>query len=369
MNTKTFIALFALSFSLFAGVLQQADALPYPTTFDPLNEGFTQEVYGIGNHFFGGVAFAPDGDPLVNSCVGGAGIMDRFDTATTFVHATGTVLHTSTTPIPSFGCGLSNHPDGFIYANTNAGVIKMDETGTEFSIAGNPLGGVGAGGNALGIAVQPGTNLVYYVNSGNDIEVLDTTTGISSLFLNIPDPSFIDEIVFSPDGSLLWLAQRSGGFRVQEIDTTIPALNPDTPLTNEPDGMALHIPTNTLFVNTLSGTLERVDLSVNPHTVTIFASGGFRGDLAEVGPDGCMYLTQAGTNFDDGSVGGENSLVRICPDFAQPPGVISEVGGEILSINSAALMIAGIQSSAIWMLPALAIVAGAAGFYLKTRKN
>ncbi len=45
------------------------------------------------------------------------------------------------------------------------------------------------------------------------------------------------------------------------------------------------------------------------------------------------------------------------------------VGGELLSIDSTTLLLAGLQSSAIWMLPVLAGAAGTAAFYLKTRKN
>ena len=47
------------------------------------------------------------------------------------------------------------------------------------------------------------------------------------------------------------------------------------------------------------------------------------------------------------------------------------VGGELLPIDSTALMLAGIQSSAIWMLPVLAGVAGSAFgvLYIKSRRN
>ncbi|HEX8091506.1 MAG TPA: HYR domain-containing protein, partial [Blastocatellia bacterium] len=54
---------------------------------------------------------------------------------------------------------------------------------------------------------------------------------------------------------------------------------------------------------------------------SVFASGGFRGDLTQVGPDGCLYVTQNGTRYNDGTVTNENSLVRICGGFAPPPGV------------------------------------------------
>ena len=47
------------------------------------------------------------------------------------------------------------------------------------------------------------------------------------------------------------------------------------------------------------------------------------------------------------------------------------VGGEFLPIDSTVLVLAGIQSSAIWMLPALAGIAGAAFgvLYIKSRRN
>ena len=45
------------------------------------------------------------------------------------------------------------------------------------------------------------------------------------------------------------------------------------------------------------------------------------------------------------------------------------VGGEFLPIDTTALMLAGLQSSAIWMLPILAGAAGVGTFYIKTRMN
>jgi len=45
------------------------------------------------------------------------------------------------------------------------------------------------------------------------------------------------------------------------------------------------------------------------------------------------------------------------------------VGGELLPIDSTALMLAGLQTSAIWMLPVLAGAAGASAYYIKTRMN
>jgi len=47
------------------------------------------------------------------------------------------------------------------------------------------------------------------------------------------------------------------------------------------------------------------------------------------------------------------------------------VGGEFLPIDNTALLTAGLQTSAIWMLPVLAGVAGSAFgiLYIKSRRN
>ena len=45
------------------------------------------------------------------------------------------------------------------------------------------------------------------------------------------------------------------------------------------------------------------------------------------------------------------------------------IGGEILQIDSISLLLAGIQSSAIWMLSALAGTAGAGAYFVRTRMN
>ena len=45
------------------------------------------------------------------------------------------------------------------------------------------------------------------------------------------------------------------------------------------------------------------------------------------------------------------------------------VGGELLPIDTTALMLAGIQSSAIWMLPALVGITGVGAYFVRTRMN
>ncbi len=67
----------------------------------------------------------------------------------------------------------------------------------------------------------------------------------------------------------------------------------------------------------------------------------------------------------------QNELNREChfdiiTEHEEPPRV---VGGEFLPIDSTALLLAGLPSSAIWMLPILAGVAGAGFYLIKFRTN
>jgi hypothetical protein len=45
------------------------------------------------------------------------------------------------------------------------------------------------------------------------------------------------------------------------------------------------------------------------------------------------------------------------------------IGGQIISINSVSLLVAGLESMTIWMAPVLAGAAGVTALYLKSRKN
>src|SRR5438034_10027273 len=97
-------------------------------------------------------------------------------------------------------------------------------------------------------------------------------------------------------------------------------------MVSEPDGTAFHASSPRFVVtNNTDGTMTRFDFPADdftqPPVRSTFASGGFRGDLSQVGADGCLYLTQDGTRYDDGTVTDESSLGRICGGFAPPPGV------------------------------------------------
>ena len=86
------------------------------------------------------------------------------------------------------------------------------------------------------------------------------------------------------------------------------------------------------------------------------------------------------TNDNNAVPGDVICIVSFDVDTSLGPTVISQtitvttpeptvVGGEFSPIDSTVLVLAGLQTSAIWMIPVLAGAAGATAFYLKTRKN
>ncbi|QNI31412.1 hypothetical protein H7849_20395 [Alloacidobacterium dinghuense] len=97
------------------------------------------------------------------------------------------------------------------------------------------------------------------------------------------------------------------------------------PIPGFPDGVAFHLDPDFVVTNNNDGTIFRFDFPDNDFTKTpvqtVLASGGFRGDLTQVGADSCLYAAQNGTRFADGTVSAANSVVRICPNFVPPPGV------------------------------------------------
>jgi len=86
------------------------------------------------------------------------------------------------------------------------------------------------------------------------------------------------------------------------------------------------------------------------------------------------------TFYTDNVIGGPGSFVLEAATFADFEKAIKDkilleicdtVGGELLSINTTALILAGAQTNAVWIMSALAAIGSVAfgAIYLKTRKN
>lgn len=299
-----------------------ADADHGPGTgqsFSFLQPGFTQELFAISFHFMGGVAFAPDGDPWVNDCSRfGGGELHRYDRQSTLPPFRGSSFHSETIVPSGSGCGLTNHPDGTLYTNTTDGVVNLDADSG--AVLRGPFGPTGLG---LGIAHDPQTGNLVYVGLDGTIHFVDPGFATTGVFSTASTGHTIDGISFDPTGEFLFLANLGPAFQVMVISRD-GSLVQQLPLPSGPDGISFHASSPKFVVTSnLDGTMTRFDFPdddyTQPPTETVFASGGFRGDLTQVGPDGCIYVTQNGTRFDDGTTALANSLVRICGGFAPTP--------------------------------------------------
>jgi uncharacterized Ntn-hydrolase superfamily protein len=354
-----------------------------PQSFLTLQPGFAQSLVAVtqlgtdADGFalvLGGIAFASNGDIWSAECVFSGTTLHRFSVSTTQPVTNGTAtIHPEVLPAVATqgGCGLTNHPNGFLYANSSQGVWQLDASTGLPTTGPNPMG---PAGNALGITTDPQTNHLVYAGADCHPTLVpgattctiwdfDPVAGISTPFVQTPHSvlPFVDGVYFDPTGSFLFVANRVDLEETQNYLTILsrpvgPVLVADTsqvvqsiPTVSEPDGVSFHATTPKFVVTndesddpTLAGTMTRFDFPGDDYTqpytastVTNFASGGFRGDLTQVGADGCIYATQGqwvdptlpGTRYDDGTQTTEDSIVRICSaaggGFAPPPGVSS----------------------------------------------
>src|SRR6185295_15322157 len=128
-------------------------------SFTSLATGFTQDLYGVTGDFvepefgiLGGVAFSPSGDVWSAECYFWGTRLHRFaHDATEAQH--GTSVHhdsvvdisevsqySSVLPYGAGGCGLVNHPDGFMYSNSMFGIWRLSPvTGLPVDADGQPI--------------------------------------------------------------------------------------------------------------------------------------------------------------------------------------------------------------------------------------
>lgn len=292
-----------------------------PFTF--LQPGFSQELYGVAPRLLGDVAFAPDADVWAPNCIGSA---TRFDQqATTVIHSTTVHPEAAGSPFPtSDECGVANHPNGFLYANSSDGVVKLDPQTAE--VVGGPFG---FAGSQTGIATDPVTGSLVYVRSDGGIEFVDSNFTSSGLFSGATFDLQIEGLTFDPTGTFLF-ATSQGSLRAPSGSLFV--INRDGGTVQEvrlellPAGVALHAaPDAFVVLSNRNGSMTRLDFPGNDYTQppaqSVFASGGFAGNLMQVGADGALYVTQEGTRFDDGTVTEDTSIVRISGGFQPPPGV------------------------------------------------
>ena len=193
------------------------------------------------------------------------------------------------------------------------------------------------------LAVQPGTDILFGTTVINDnafghpaLVTIDTTSGTASLvnLINTGDNADTNPIAFTPDGTLYMFSQ--GGNSLLVLNPNDASILDDIPISE----------------NNLKGLGSRSD--------GILFGSSIQQGILEIDPsDGSLVVI--GPNQNPDSI----TDITFVPDETQPP----VVGGEFLPIDNTALLLAGLQTSAIWMLPVLAGAAGVGAYYIKTRTN
>ena len=165
------------------------------------------------------------------------------------------------------------------------------------------------------LATDPGTGDLFFgqANSGSACTGAPTITRIEhptsahptfATYSSTPG-TYTSDVVFAPDGTMYAVEQgpiiacaaRISGPRSPTPPTvTTLACFPNFGIFAGSDTIAISARPGdapTLFVAGPDGTINKIDLTTSPPTVTAVLTGGTRSDGIIVGPDRCLYATQS----------------------------------------------------------------------------
>ncbi len=319
-------------------------------SFRSLPSGYAQHLYGVSSlkstaFPLGGVVVLQDGTVIATECRGPQTKLHVFDPTNTHTKS-GTQLHDESVSAQISGaCGIAFENvagQDYIFANLNdASSSDGDGTFGVARIAWPSLTvtkmAAAFSGNGLGIAVDPVTHNLVYVGAAcrltNPLPTtcplyqLDPVSGVVTTFASLPGGqfAFIDSLSFDPSGVYLFMTNRTtSGGELDVLDRAGQVVS-RTPIANDPIGIGFHVSPAFVVTNNTDGTMTEFDYPgsdyTQPASTKLFASGGSRGDMMQAGPDGCLYVTQLQTVYDNGNTDNANSIVQICPGFAPPPGI------------------------------------------------
>ena len=343
----------------FAAVATTAVQAGQFTTLDP---AYAQQIFTgplVGGP---GMAWTSSGNFLTRN---GSDILEYDPIASashlgTSVHPT-TVTHSISGLLggASYGYGIVNGTDGYIYSATGNGVQRIDPNTWVATTPGANLPGIAASvglGGGYGITVLPDGRIVYIAGAGtNEVYIYNPTASTNTLIYTNPT-GLIDDIQASPTGEIAMAGQANNDIVIINALGTL--LN-TVATTAFPDGLAFGYgpSVNRLFSNDNQGSITAYDFNAGYTSflgMTTIAAGGSYGDLAQVGPDCALYVSQVfnnnyhgsasfGTRWDDTTVNNEPSVVRISSRdgscaFAPSPNPVPEPGGIALVMAALGLL-------------------------------
>ncbi len=265
------------------------------------------------------------------------------------------------------------------------------DTGATISSVGITLAGENLNGGA-GLAFNPDDGKLYALlqldkPEGRHLVTIDPFTGIAT-DIGKPDENKLAALAFKPGNTLFGVTTADANtestlFTISTGDgSTDDVCELDNGLGEDGRALAFRSTDGSLYHAFSNGdlTLERIDdTSEDPCDVTDFPISGldtsFFNPTALVFRESTKEFLVANRSNDLFTISANPGVITLVTNNMghQSKGLAiidnTPVGGELLPIDSTALMLAGLQSSAIWMLPVLAGIAGT-GFYLvKFRTN
>jgi len=243
----------------------------------------------------------------------------------------------TTVPIGFFPVGLAFGKDGRLYAaiNGESKVVELDPA------TGTVLRTIAEISSPLGIATDPvsGDLMVDSSGSGEVVRISNPSSEsptVSTYTSGLLGP---DGISAAPDGTF-YIEDEGEIYEIAGTSAADPGTA--TPLVYVPTADGVAVAANPLdisappfvAVNANDGTITEVKLDAGSPTTQYIATGGTRGDLITVGPDGCLYATQTAAVIKVSESSGYCPFAPISP--FQPPLLLSSPLGP-LTANSAVL--------------------------------
>jgi len=239
--------------------------------------------------------------------------------------------------------------------------------------------------------VTSGDNMVTYNykvtnNVGFDVincQIIDSILGAVGAQFNLANGAMTDPLIFSNIKEITQTTMNTATVTCFEPDTMNSVMSPDS---NKVTVEFITAPLVSLIKVANPNLIEEGDTvtytfdATNTGDVVLFDCNIIDDKLGQIGPDNfglAIGQSQPFQSIVDIFVNTQNSATVTCSTGVDPSEVestananvrITVVGGEFLPIDTTALFVSGIQTSAVWILPAVAGLA-VTGYYLIRFRN